>query len=795
MKDIYQLYKLIFGNCYLYKKVFSYIKGTGKKYDKITHVHWICTNGYFSLLHEKLKRNEKLYHWSPHCIDLISTSNNLNLLIDISKILPDYYFGCNNMVKSATNGHLGILIWLHENKPDIGCTNAAMDHAAANGHFEVVKYLHVNRKEGCTNYAMDHAAANGHLEIIKYLHENRDEGCTSIAIESAALLKDHKLSVDIFKFLIEHKRIEEISLKTIGNLGLSGNIQLFEYLYREKKLISNIHLGTLNNCCLNGNSEFLDHLLSNETLDFSFLDTKENLSLLATIACQNAHLNILEVLDKHGKIPNIYLLDIVKNSQYDIVRWLFEKGYKEHSKYAMDNCRSLESVKYFHENSKVGCTKKLADCNFNNPEILSFLFDNRVEGCSTQCFRNACEYGCLESVHLIASKYPSAISYKKYMESVKNGHLDIAKYLEKNKQVRFSQIISNLYEMLWSRRDEAIRYFFDNNEELVNQIRSHRNDYTTLLRICIKNYMVSTCDYLINKIEVNNCIYGETIKSLYMEDIDNLDQLLDEFNMQLGDQLPDLFYKSLEVGNIEIVKILIGKLKSTGKIKSIHPIATLIEMCLTTYNNGDIVKLIIQEGAYKGLLLVNPTFLKFCESDAFHLAQYLLESSEIHHQPTTIEHSTLMSLFERSFNYGSMPLLNYLIKYCKFQPTEKNVSVLTWKYHILSSNCLSMFQLDSIPWKSVKSIARTITTCTELKTIEKFITNLCAIDNVFVKASTPKPNNYLTYLAWDDDMDIKEIIQRDKNDIDDVLDYLTDDSLSSLEDDEENKYFFADDYE
>ncbi|KYQ90786.1 hypothetical protein DLAC_11773 [Tieghemostelium lacteum] len=410
---------------------------------------------------------EHVYHWSPTSINNICESGQLKLLEYANEILPDCYFVNTSTDCAATNGHLDILKWLFKHKPDIGCTNAAMDHAAANGHFEVVKYLHVNRKEGCTNYAMDHAAANGHLEIIKYLHENRDEGCTWYAIESAALLKDHKLSVDIFKFLIEHKRIEEISLKTIGNLGLSGNIQLFEYLYREKKLISNIHLGTLNSCCLNGNSEFLDHLLSNETLDFSFLNTKENFDdlenqnnkkLLSISACKSGHVNVLKVIHKHNMIIGDYLLDTVKDGQLDCVKWLFENGFNIHSTHAINNCQSLESVKYFHEITPFKCDKNLADHTANNPDILEFIFEND-KPCSTDCAKNACKIGNLDSIKLIHRHYPLSIDIVScYSNAAINGHLHILKYLE-SQGYKTSLSIDLLKKVVESGHFEILKYW------------------------------------------------------------------------------------------------------------------------------------------------------------------------------------------------------------------------------------------------------------------------------------------------------------------------------------------------
>ncbi|KAF2076851.1 hypothetical protein CYY_001818 [Polysphondylium violaceum] len=62
-----QLFDLVFHNKFLSKKVFGYNKGD-YRYKDIFSVDWIIDRGYFGLLKDKVKLNEKLHLKDPYCL-------------------------------------------------------------------------------------------------------------------------------------------------------------------------------------------------------------------------------------------------------------------------------------------------------------------------------------------------------------------------------------------------------------------------------------------------------------------------------------------------------------------------------------------------------------------------------------------------------------------------------------------------------------------------------------------------------------------------------------------------------
>jgi len=243
---------------------------------------------------------------------------------------------------------------LHLNDPDavfVGFTHRTMNWAAINGNLSVVEYLHTTRKEGCTTTALDNAARYGHLAIVQFLVAKRNEG-GSIDVINLAAKHSH---FDIVLFLLKATNFRR-SFATVTYAASSGHLDTVIFLLEngiEGDLSRVVELAAVN-----GHLDVLTYLYQNHAErcdDWTFM-----------LAVAHGHFDIVKfICENHLRSNVLDLIEIAASSNYtDIVKYLCTK-YNQYSTKAMDNaCKggSMDIVKYFHENSPLGCTANAMDC-------------------------------------------------------------------------------------------------------------------------------------------------------------------------------------------------------------------------------------------------------------------------------------------------------------------------------------------------------------------------------------------------------------------------------------------------
>ncbi|EFA77114.1 hypothetical protein PPL_09867 [Heterostelium album PN500] len=172
------------------------------------------------------EKDKHLLKFTPKTLNMFAKYGQLDLL---QRSIDDCDGNSTELEQTldyaASGGQFEVLKWLTENKRGV-CTTRAIDKASGKGHYEIVRYLHENRSEGCFPIAMDEAAKGNHIEIVRFLHENRSEGCTVNAINNAAKYGHFKM----IRFLVEN-RTERFSTIAVNNAALNGYYDLAVYLY------------------------------------------------------------------------------------------------------------------------------------------------------------------------------------------------------------------------------------------------------------------------------------------------------------------------------------------------------------------------------------------------------------------------------------------------------------------------------------------------------------------------------------------------------------------------------------
>ncbi|KYQ90879.1 hypothetical protein DLAC_07750 [Tieghemostelium lacteum] len=677
--NCYKYYKYVFSNQFLREKIFSFVKSkNGKKYQDIDNVNWILGNGYFQLLKDKILRNEDLYHWSPKHLHMLAEHGDLELLKIVDE-LPGLYYTSTLIDIASTKGHLDVVKWLHYNKA-IGCSNYAMDGAATNGHLEIVKFLHQNRSEGCTNVAMDAAAGNCHMDVVRFLHENRSEGCTTEAIDKCCANTDHDKALEMVSWLLDN-RCEKVSLRGIAGLGKSGNIKLFDFL-KQRKTFREVTLGLFVYSCAMGTDKFLDHVLSDKTLDLGFLiSSTQRQTVLAYKAAECNHLGVLKVLHKHFLLdPQMKILDKASRHGLEIVQWLFENGYNEHTKNAFNRVKDLETIKYFHEHSKVGCTKSLADSNYDNLEILKFIFSNRTEGCSKQCFMLCCEEGLLENVKLIAEKYPTAITNHVYFSVAAGGHLPVFQWAESHfgKDYQFSQELLDgvLMEMVSNGRLELFKYICENYK--------NNPSFSTGLLDCNpsdKLAVLANASLINNHLEVYQYIkrdlhfdedkmypFYRIIEAIVKQEFDKVDEYTTNYG-KVGTvgklshtSVKKLYLVAAKIDNPSIMGLLLMNLPYFDLDWSTYEGREPLIMCLE-FSYFDTVKLFLGKHSCEEPI-VEELFLQCCEMGQIQILDYLRSLNCQFLQRTKFIEQAVGT----SIEFNKLSVYNYLVAKHRYNP-------------------------------------------------------------------------------------------------------------------------------
>ncbi|EGG18670.1 hypothetical protein DFA_04166 [Cavenderia fasciculata] len=389
----------------------------------------------------------------------IAGHGNIDLLKFLISTYPD--LPLQETFKSAAEaGHLNIIEYLNNTTKHAFCCKAVMDIAAANGHLNVVDYLHRNRTEGCTIYAMTIAAQNCHLNVVQYLHQNRIEGCNKEAIDIAS----ENCHFNIVKFLIEN-RTEGCSKDAIDNASKNGHLNIIQYLdSKGKKCTTN----AIDWASQNGHFEIVKWLYNNKNSGASkfAMNYAANLEILeylhnigqscSTTAMDNAAKIDLEMVKfLHTKRTEGCTTNAIdnasKNGHLNIIKYLnlnrTEGGTEKAIDFAVDGNQSMEMIRYLDDHLRQGCSHHAVEiaASKGRLDVIQFLhqrYPSSPDIWTTKVNDNACQAGHLEIVTFLFENRTEGCSIDSVIGATQNNHLNVLKYLQLQPIVQNNRFIS-----------------------------------------------------------------------------------------------------------------------------------------------------------------------------------------------------------------------------------------------------------------------------------------------------------------------------------------------------------------
>ena len=193
----------------------------------------------------------------------------------------------------------------------------------------------------------------------------------------------------------------------------------------------------------------------------------------------------------------------------NIIKWLFETCGRDNLYYiedAMDKAAKngyYEIVKYLHENGVVGCTRQAMEMAAENGhyQIVKFLQKNRIKDCGYINLSTVAYNGHFKVFKYLYRHGHIASEYV-YSYAAENGHLQIIKWLHKHKHDHGHKNLDftgcALEEVVRNGHFEVVKWLFRNTNikpTLLSMKYAARYGHLEILKLLHKNMPYKTCSY------------------------------------------------------------------------------------------------------------------------------------------------------------------------------------------------------------------------------------------------------------------------------------------------------------
>ncbi|KAF2077727.1 hypothetical protein CYY_000974 [Polysphondylium violaceum] len=469
--------------------------GQSKRYLDIMDARWMCDNGYINLLEYKFKRNEVIYGWDSHVIEVLCTHQRY---FDMVKYLFKHHtssFLSSSIETAGFHGNIKVIQFLHEHQlsydpsrlilclvagtekftkpnykqgidyvlsvnqwptPSINLQKS-IEEAAFLGNFELVKmFLNMNQGD-VTRLALENAMSQGHIEIVKYLYPLtiNNNNITFITLDSAA----ENGHIEIIQYI--SKQIKDKQSSTSFKRNLFNNIafelaiinQHFEIVkfisqdsnfeYSSKFAVDeasnngdlDILVYLISNLCLHGSTNAIDFAAANGHLQvIKFLVSKKYTGTKSAIniASEKGHLEVVKYLMQLKFQLTSYAGEwAAANGHFEIVKHIYETELYKSESF-------LSSKKELSPMFLIGNSTTNHAAAEGHFEIVEYLFNRGIVG-TNLAIDQASANGHLEIVKLLSEQLkPSSIE-----KAIERGYIEIVKWF--HQQSLINPALSSLF--------------------------------------------------------------------------------------------------------------------------------------------------------------------------------------------------------------------------------------------------------------------------------------------------------------------------------------------------------------
>ncbi|KAF0692332.1 Aste57867_16589 [Aphanomyces stellatus] len=318
-----------------------------------------------------------------------------------------------------------------------------MDSAAANGHLHVLKFLGTHRREGMTLDAIEHAKANGHRHCVDWLEaysasigkvvgktENKKGQAQSNSTETT---QQHPGSTSTRRWQ---------ALKTI-KFNPSAPISSAEP-YAQKEVVEAMHailapiymsfgVAQLKKICDSIDNQNLRGYILVHAIHNGFKDTvrgrwarQKCLQFLASVWKEKRN-PTRNAIDYAAKLGNLELVRELHARELELELRCTES--------AMNDAAArghLDVVKFLHQHRVEGCSTKAMDGAAKNGylEMVQWLHEHRTEGCTTQAMDNAAANGHVDILEFLHNHRTEGATQFAIQRANTKGHVQCVEWLK-----------------------------------------------------------------------------------------------------------------------------------------------------------------------------------------------------------------------------------------------------------------------------------------------------------------------------------------------------------------------------
>ncbi|GAM24502.1 hypothetical protein SAMD00019534_076770 [Acytostelium subglobosum LB1] len=460
------LRKMIFSSLLIRgKKQYANYKATSYRYDDIDCVAWMCVNGHFALLADKLSNNRPLSFNRRAVKHLCKRSGCFQLFVTVAQryfnILADTPDTFDYLCAS---GRLHFLIYfrqmLKERNHSLRCSSKAVRKAATNGHLDLLEYLHKHNIGKWTFEAKDAAALSGNLGVVRLFHERRRERYTKQTFLNACTAGQ----VDVMTYLLKRcqKNMVDFYYQEFVATVKGGHVEALRLLMTLKPKVFTLlkqdlmqiasgsgHVGVLelileddaNQCtCTSlvtatkaGQWHVVDFLIPRRCVCFSthaFIDD----------AAAQGRLDYVKQFNTMPQYSYVYrAMELAaQNNHEDVIRFLALNRTEPYNSIVLAHIAARGTVslmEFMSKHSRAPFT--FSELNHaasagNLPNVI-YLCNNRTEGCSIMAMTMAASNGHLDVVEYLHKNRTEGTSVMGLNLAASHGHLDVVKFLHYNR--------------------------------------------------------------------------------------------------------------------------------------------------------------------------------------------------------------------------------------------------------------------------------------------------------------------------------------------------------------------------
>lgn len=401
-------------------------------------MHWAARSGHLSVVKWLYKHKVKRYS----CRTPLSAihSGNLGMLEWMATTnLPMRGLASNEAVRfAAEKGSIDILKWLHRNGyiKNIN-TKQGIIYAVINGHLTTAQWLYRKGYSTPSSQAVSYAARIGRVDIIRWLLSVMDDKSCGTDVMDYAALNGH---LETIKWLSANTMFAP-SKHAIMWASEYNHLDVVMWLYKNYKWPRAEIAEAMEVAATYGNLEILKWLYT-ESLNPGKM--RQFLSNIPGISTMLSALSALSALPSNPHLLNTNSMDwAAKNGHLDIVKWLHENSTEGCTKRAMDMAAEeghLHIVKWLHKNRTEGCTTAAMDAAATHGHlyILEWLYRNRTEGCTTWAMSGAAKNGHIDVIKwLHLNKYDVVQDSGRHVlnAAAGYGHLNVIKWVYDNNYI------------------------------------------------------------------------------------------------------------------------------------------------------------------------------------------------------------------------------------------------------------------------------------------------------------------------------------------------------------------------